>query len=124
MNGFVGEVLVLLGAFMHNRTYAAIAALGMILGAVYMLWMYQRVFLGKISVPENESMGDIGAREVALLVPIVALMFWMGVYSAPFLQRMDASLQVVQDRIQHARAPEGGFRVEQLRRPAPMEAKR
>ena len=124
MNGFVGEVLVLLGTFLHNRTYAAVAALGMILGAVYMLRMYQRVFLGTITVPENERMGDINMREVLVLVPIVALMFWMGVYSSPFLSRMDASLRQVQDRIQHARAPEGGYRVEQPRLQAPMEAKR
>jgi NADH-quinone oxidoreductase subunit M len=124
MNGFVGEVLVLLGTFLQNPTYAAVAALGMILGAVYMLWMYQRVFLGKVSNPENARMGDINAREVAVLVPIVALMLWMGVYSAPFLRRMDASLQLVRDRIEHARAPEGGFRVEHLRHQAPTEAKR
>jgi NADH-quinone oxidoreductase subunit M len=124
MNGFVGEVLVLLGTFLRNRTYAAVAALGMILGAVYMLWMYQRVFLGKVTVPENSRMGDINLREVAVLLPIVALMLWMGVYSGPFLRRMDASLQVVRDRIEHARAPEGGYRVEQLRLQEMMEAKR
>ncbi|HYK89084.1 MAG TPA: NADH-quinone oxidoreductase subunit M [Acidobacteriota bacterium] len=115
LNGFVGEILVLAGTFMQNRTYAAIAALGMILGAVYMLWMYQRVFLGKVTNPENAQMKDIGLRERLILLPILAAMLWIGVYSAPFLRRMDASLQVVQQRVLHARGPEGGFRVEQLR---------
>ncbi len=114
LNGFVGEILVLAGVFTQNRTYAAIAALGMILGAVYMLWMYQRVFLGRASNPENAAMKDIGLREKLILLPILAAMLWIGVYSAPFLRRMDASLLLVQQRIQHARGPEGGFRVETI----------
>jgi NADH-quinone oxidoreductase subunit M len=115
LNGFVGEILVLAGTFVQSRTYAAIAALGMILGAVYMLWMYQRVFLGKVTNPANRQMGDIGLREKLILLPILAAMIWIGVYSAPLLQRMEASLQLVQQRIQHARGPEGGYRVEQFR---------
>jgi NADH-quinone oxidoreductase subunit M len=115
LNGFVGEILILAGTFTQNRTYAAIAALGMILGAVYMLWMYQRVFLGKVTNPANAQMTDIGLREKLILLPILGVMLWIGVYSAPFLHRMDASLQLVQQRIHHARGPEGGFRVEQLR---------
>src|SRR5262249_52856896 len=63
LNGFVGEILVLAGTFVRNRTYAALAATGMILGAVYMLWMYQRVFFGRVTNPANVAMGDINARE-------------------------------------------------------------
>jgi len=121
LNGFVGEVLVLAGTFTQNRSYAAFAALGMILGAVYMLWMYQRVFLGKVTNPANSAMSDIGMRERLLLLPILAAMLWIGVYSAPFLTRMDASLQLVQKRIQHAHGPEGGYRVEQFRGLLPKE---
>jgi NADH-quinone oxidoreductase subunit M len=117
LNGFVGEVLILVGAFARNRTFAAIAALGMILGAVYMLWMYQRVFLGKLTNPANAEMTDIGMREKFILIPIVLVMLWMGVYSAPFLRRMDASIQRVQQRIENARSPEGGFRVQWFRAP-------
>jgi NADH-quinone oxidoreductase subunit M len=124
LNGFVGEVLVLVGTFAQNRTYATVAALGMILGAVYMLWMYQRVFLGKMSNPENTTMRDIDLREWALLIPITAMMLWIGVYSGPFLHRMDASLSLVQQRIHNARAPEGGFRVEDFSTTAPREAGR
>ncbi len=105
LNGFVGEILVLAGTFVQNKTNAAIAALGMILGAVYMLWMYQRVFLGKITNEASAGMKDIGLRERLILVPIVAVMLWIGVYSAPFLRRMDASLLLVQQRVQRAPRP-------------------
>ncbi len=119
LNGFVGEVLILLGAFVENRLYAAIAAGGMILGAVYMLWMYQRVFFGEVRNPANREMGDINLREKLLLLPILVLMVWIGVYSAPFLNRMEASLQLVQERIREAGTPAGGYRV--LAPPAGLE---
>jgi len=112
LNGFVGEVLVLMGSFARNKIYGTIAALGMVLGAVYMLWMYQRVFLGKLNNPSNAGMTDIGLRERFLLLPILAIMLWIGVYSAPFLRRMDASIRMVQQKIENARVPEGGYRAE------------
>jgi NADH-quinone oxidoreductase subunit M len=115
LNGFVGEILILAGTFPLHHFFALIAALAMIFGAVYMLWMYQRVFLGRMNNPANAEVSDIGMRERLLLLPIVLIMLWIGVYSTPFLKRMDASLQLVQDRIQHARSPEGGYRVEQGR---------
>jgi len=111
LNGFVGEVLVLAGTVLSNRTYAAVAATGMILGAVYMLWMYQRVFLGKVTNPANNAIPDLEAREKLILVPIVILMLGMGVYSSPFLRRMDSSMDRVVKRIQSARA-ERGYRVQ------------
>jgi NADH-quinone oxidoreductase subunit M len=112
LNGFVGEVLILAGVFMENRFYAAVAATGMILGAVYMLWMYQRVFLGKVTNSANSEMDDIGLREKLLMVPILLAMLWIGVYSPPFLNRMDASLRLVQERVLEAKKPQGGYRVE------------
>jgi NADH-quinone oxidoreductase subunit M len=112
LNGFVGEVLILIGAFLKNPAYAAIAATGMILGAVYMLWMYQRVFLGKLTHADNQHMTDLGFREKALIVPILLLMVWIGVYSAPFIQRMDASLELVRQRVLQGGGPEGGYRVQ------------
>ncbi len=114
LNGFVGEALVLVGSFARNRIYGAVAALGMILGAVYMLWMYQRVFLGKLSNPANAEMKDIGWREKLILLPILLAMLWIGVYSSPLLRRMAPSLQRVQDRIENARGPEGSHWVRQL----------
>ncbi len=117
LNGFVGEVLILMGSFANNRVFGALAALGMVLGAVYMLWMYQRVFMGKMTNPANASIGDIGMRERLILLPIILMMVWIGVYSAPFLRRMDASVQLVQKRIENVRALQGGYRVEGLRAP-------
>jgi NADH-quinone oxidoreductase subunit M len=107
----VGEVLVLAGTFVKNRWWAAVAASGMILSAVYMLWMYQRVFLGKVTNSANEALTDIGWRERIVLIPVLVMMLWIGVYSAPFLKPMEASLAKVQDRIHHARPPEGGYQV-------------
>ena len=121
LNGFVGEVLILAGTFVKSPAFAAIAATGMILGAVYMLWMYQRVFLGKATNPANLEMKDINIRERLLLVPILLAMLWIGVYSAPFLNRMDASLMLVQQRIHNAHAPAGGYIIE-LRRANPDSA--
>jgi len=85
---------------------------------VYMLWMYQRVFLGKITNPANAEMKDIGTREKLLLLPVILVMLWIGVYSEPFLRRMGPSLLRVQQRIENARSPEGGYRVDRLRTPA------
>jgi NADH-quinone oxidoreductase subunit M len=113
LNGFVGEVLILVGTFASNRIYASLAALSMVLGAVYMLWMYQRVFLGKVTNPANASVTDIGTRERLLLLPILVMMLWMGVYSAPFLTRMEPSLRLVQERIEGARRPGKIYQVEQ-----------
>jgi NADH-quinone oxidoreductase subunit M len=119
LNGFVGEVLVLVGSFVRNKAYAAFAATGMILGAVYMLWMYQRVFLGKMTNPANAEMKDLDLREKLILLPILLAMLWIGVYSEPFLRRMEPSLRIVQQRIENARSPEGGYRVQQLSNPGP-----
>jgi NADH-quinone oxidoreductase subunit M len=120
LNGFIGEVLILLGSFARNPGYASIAALSMVLGAGYMLWMYQRVFLGELGNKANTAMHDMGMREKFILLPIVLVMLWIGVYSAPFLNRMDVSLQLVQKRMENIRGPQGSYRVEQLKysRPA------
>jgi NADH-quinone oxidoreductase subunit M len=117
LNGFVGEVLILLGSFARNKVFGSLAALGMVLGAVYMLWMYQRVFLGKLENPANAKLQDIGMRERFILLPIILMMLWIGVYSTPFLSRMEASLQLVQQRIEKARASNGSYQVEILRNP-------
>jgi NADH-quinone oxidoreductase subunit M len=117
LNGFVGEILILAGSFIQNKIFGTLAALGMVLGAVYMLWMYQRVFLGKLENPANAALRDIGMREKLLLLPIILTMLWIGVYSKPFLHRMDASLQLVQQRIETVLSPKGGYSVEQFQTP-------
>ena len=89
-NGFIGEVLILIGLFKANTAAAVLAALGIILGAAYMLWMSQRVLLGKITIPENRNLKDLNRREILILVPIVILVLWIGIYPKPFLKLTSA----------------------------------
>jgi NADH-quinone oxidoreductase subunit M len=103
LNGFVGEFLILQGTFLSNTTYAAVAALTMILSAVYMLWMYQRVFLGGITREENRGLRDLNVRELAILLPLIIMALWMGVNSSTFLRKTDASVQNVIERVESAR---------------------
>ncbi len=85
LNGFVGELMILQGAFAANRVWAYWAVLGIVLGAAYLLWLYQRVFWGKVTKEENANLPDLNAREIATLVPLVVLCFWIGLYPKPFL---------------------------------------
>jgi NADH-quinone oxidoreductase subunit M len=86
LNGFVGEVMILLGAWSANRVWAYWAVWGIVIGAAYLLWLYQRVFWGKITNEENRHLHDLNARELATLVPLVVLCFWIGIYPKPFLE--------------------------------------
>lgn len=94
LNGFVGEFLILNGTFVSalysNKVYAVLAASGVILAAVYMLWMYQRVMFGPITKKINEKLSDINAREIGLLVPLVIFMIWIGVRPLDFTQYSEA----------------------------------
>ncbi len=92
LNGFVGEFLILVGAFKSRILYATIATSGIILAAVYMLWMFQRVMFHEITHEENKTLKDMNRREWAVLLPIVFLIFWIGVYPGSFLRKMDASV--------------------------------
>ena len=98
-NGFVGEFLILLGAFRWNPTFAAFAATGVILSAVYMLWMFQRVNYGPVRNPHNRGLTDLTPREWVMVVPIVAMSIFMGVLPNVFLQPMAASVDRIIDRI-------------------------
>lgn len=91
LNGFVGEFLILLGTFEFHKPFAVLAALGIILGAVYMLWTYQRVMYGEITHEENRHLSDLSRREIAVLVPLLLLMLWIGVYPKPFLRPIEVS---------------------------------
>jgi NADH-quinone oxidoreductase subunit M len=101
-NGFVGEFLILLGGFQAQRPYAIVAALGVILSAVYMLTMFNRVIFGPVTNRENERLPDLRPREWAVFVPLLLLIFWLGVYPQPFLKRVQPALastaQLIQER--------------------------
>ncbi|HTG00810.1 MAG TPA: NADH-quinone oxidoreductase subunit M, partial [Nitrospirota bacterium] len=90
-NGFIGEFTILLGAFLHYKPYAVIASLGIILGAGYMLWLYQRVAFGKITNPHNEHLTDMNLREVVAALPLVVLVFAVGLYPNAAFNVMHAS---------------------------------
>ena len=102
LNGFVGEFLILLGSYVTLPAAAIVAAFGVILAAVYLLWAYQRVFTGPIEVAENRGIPDVNGREVALLAPLVALVIVLGVYPRVALDRVAASTEAVLDRIEQA----------------------
>jgi len=93
LNGFVGEFLILVGSFLSRPLYAILATTGVVLAAVYMLWMFQRVMYGELDKPENKVLKDLSVREIVVIVPIIALIFFIGVFPRPFLRRMDASVQ-------------------------------
>ena len=91
-NGFVGEFMILVGVFKTYPIYGCFAVSGMILGATYMLWMYQQVMFGPVTKVENEDIQDLNRREIAILVPIAVLVFVMGIFPGFFMRKMDASV--------------------------------
>ena len=99
LNGFVGEFLILAGAFRVHKGLAALAALGIILAAVYMLWMWQRVMWGESRWPENLGLHDLGRREMTMLVPIILLILWIGLSPNHLLRKMDASVAQLLEQI-------------------------
>lgn len=96
LNGFVGEFLILVGSFGASiakaKLFCTLAAIGVILGAVYMLWMYQRVMLGDVAKEVNKTLPDLSGREKWVLVPMLLMALWMGIYPQFFLRKMDASV--------------------------------
>jgi NADH-quinone oxidoreductase subunit M len=92
-NGFVGEFLILLGAFRAYPLAGGLATLGVVLGAVYLLTMYKHVIFGPLTNEENRTLTDLTSREIAAVVPLVALIFWIGLYPKPFLERIEPTVK-------------------------------
>jgi NADH-quinone oxidoreductase subunit M len=99
MNGFIGEFLILLGTYRWMPWMAVFAASGVILSAVYMLWMFQRVNYGEVTNPKNRALPDLSPREWALMIPTVAVAIVMGVFPGIFLKTMEPSVIKVIDLI-------------------------
>jgi NADH-quinone oxidoreductase subunit M len=92
-NGFVGEFLILLGVFKANVTYAVIGTSGIVLAAAYMLWMVKRVFYGDLNKDENRQLRDMSWREKLISLPLVVMIFWIGIYPQTFLRKVEPSVQ-------------------------------
>ncbi len=116
LNGFVGELEILLGTYLRFPVAAVIAATGVVLAAIYLLWAYERIFTGPLTRPENERLLDLDFREKAILVPIVVLVVFLGVYPKPALDRIEPSVGVVLERIEAST----GFDVPQFGDPADL----
>ena len=99
-NGFVGEFLILLGAFQRNPWMAALATTGIIFAAVYMLWMYQRVVFGEVTRDANRRLADLTTREWAVLVPVLVLIVWIGVYPAAFTGKTETTIEALISHVQ------------------------
>jgi len=110
LNGFVGEFAILLGAWgagqpggpLGSYLYAGISAIGVILAAVYMLWMFQRMFLGEVTNEKNRGLADLNRREILIMIPLLVLIFWIGLYPKPFLDLLSPSVEHLASTLQAA----------------------
>jgi NADH-quinone oxidoreductase subunit M len=118
LNGFVGEFLIMIGGFQWNPRYVVGAGLGVILSAVYMLWMFQRVYYGEVTNEENAGLPDLRPREWAAVIPLCAAAIVMGVFPTLFLKPTERAVERVVERVQTSQP----MRVENLRGKALKDA--
>ncbi|HEX2661990.1 MAG TPA: NADH-quinone oxidoreductase subunit M [Candidatus Acidoferrum sp.] len=116
LNGFIGEFTILQGAFQVSKAWAAWGTVGVILGAAYLLWLYQRVMFGPVTLPVNERLPDLNFREMATLVPLVFMAFWIGIYPKPFFSLIEKPVQRIVEQVnpnfyqmERAKLPPAGF---------------
>ncbi len=99
LNGFVGEFTILQGAFISSAypsyLFAGVATLGVVLAAVYLLWMFEKVFLGPVTHEENKNLQDVNWRELMVLIPILLVIFWIGLYPKPFFDLINPTVQAM-----------------------------
>jgi NADH-quinone oxidoreductase subunit M len=107
-SGFVGEFLVLVGLFQVNTWVATLCAIGMVLGPAYMLYLYRRVIFGIMTKVDLKSINDLVWREKVVFAPLIALVFWMGIYPASFIDVMSASISNLIDNYNTALAAAEG----------------
>ncbi|MBI4531051.1 MAG: NADH-quinone oxidoreductase subunit M [Candidatus Latescibacteria bacterium] len=107
LNGFVGEFLILVGAFAVSPGYAVVGASGIIFAAVYLLWAYQRMIFGEVTHQENRGLRDLTGREIAVLLPVVFFILWIGVYPKSFLNKMEVSAVHVISQVSQATGQDG-----------------
>jgi NADH-quinone oxidoreductase subunit M len=100
-NGFVGEFLILLGAFKASWLYGTVAVTGVIFGAAYFLWYYERAMFGPLVQGVSQTIADLTGRERIIAVSLSVMIFWIGLYPSPFLKIMNGSVQALVDRLDH-----------------------
>ena len=99
LNGFIGEFTILQGVFEVSWIWAAFAVLGIVLGAAYMLWLYQRTMFGPVTNAKNEKLPDLNVRELVTLVPLVILAFWIGLYPKPYFRILEKPVAQIVERV-------------------------
>jgi len=123
-NGFIGEFLILLGGYLRFPRLTVFAATGVILSAVYMLWMFQRVNYGEVTNEKNRNLPDLSPREWALMIPTIAVAIFMGVAPGFFLRTMEPSVLRTLDRINETKVtsadPRSEERGERREKPTPV----
>jgi NADH-quinone oxidoreductase subunit M len=102
LNGFIGEFTILQGAFVVNKAWAAWGTLGIVLGAAYLLWLYQRTMFGPVTHDVNKTLPDLNLREYAILLPLIFMAFWIGIYPKPFFDYINSPV----DKIVHQVNPD------------------
>jgi NADH-quinone oxidoreductase subunit M len=106
LNGFVGEFTILVGAFgssaLGSPWFAGVATVGVIIAAVYMLKMFEKIFLGPVNVEENKSLKDLSVREIITMVPLLVMIFWIGIYPKPFFDLINPAVEQLVQLVQSA----------------------
>jgi NADH-quinone oxidoreductase subunit M len=117
LNGFIGEFTILQGAYQANKMWAVLAGSGVVLGAAYLLWLYQRTMLGEVTNEKNKLLKDLNWRELAYMLPLIAWAFWIGIYPKPFFDILDKPVATIVERVNR---PDNGVRqAENPARPLP-----
>lgn len=98
LNGFIGEIIILQGAYQVSIGWALACVVGIALGAAYLIWLFQRTMFGDLS-PKNESLADLSAREIVVVAPLIVLVFWIGLYPKPFLSVLQPSANEIVQRV-------------------------
>jgi NADH-quinone oxidoreductase subunit M len=99
LNGFVGEFTILQGAFEASHAWASFAVFGVILGAAYLLWLYQRTMLGQVTNAKNLHLPDLSVREMAVFLPLIAWALWIGIYPKPYFEILDKPVSQIVERV-------------------------
>jgi len=99
LNGFIGEFTILQGAFEANWRWAAWAVSGIVLGAAYLLWLYQRTMFGPVDNPKNQVLKDLSFREIMTLVPLIIWAFWIGLYPKPYFNLLEKPVTAIVEKV-------------------------